>query len=72
MDEIAKPRSLQGRFDIMSASPDITIETRDGVSAITDAQSTHKSSDDPFEIAKRYLDELMPIQSAHSRFTVAF
>ena len=61
----AKPRSLQGRFDIMSACPDITIETRDGVSAITDAQSTHKSSDDPFDIAKHYLDELMPIQSAH-------
>ena len=61
----AKPRSLQGRFDIMSACPDITIETRNGVSAISDADTTHKSSDDPFDIAKHYLDELMPIQSAH-------
>ena len=59
----AKPRSLQGRFDIMSACPDITIETRGGVSTISDTHTTNKSSDDPFAIAKHYLDELMPIQT---------
>ncbi len=58
----AKPRSLQGRFDIMSACPDIIIETHAGVSTITSAHGAKKSSDDPFCIANDYLNELMPIQ----------
>lgn len=57
-----KPRGIQGRFDIISACPDILVETKKGVSHITDAKGTAESLEDPFDIAKRLLDELQPIQ----------
>lgn len=61
----AKPRSLQGRFDIMSACPDVILETHADITTITKQQGTEESTDDPFDIAKHYLAQLMPIQSAH-------
>jgi para-aminobenzoate synthetase component 1 len=57
-----KPRGIQGRFDIISACPDTVVETINGVSSITNAQGTTESLEDPFEIAKRLLDELQPIK----------
>ena len=61
----AKPRSLQGRFDIMSACPDVILETHADITTITKQQAAEESTDDPFNIAKHYLAQLMPIQSAH-------
>ena len=61
----AKPRSLQGRFDIMSACPDVILETHADITTITKQQAAEESTDDPFDIAKHYLAQLMPIQSAH-------
>ena len=50
----AKPRSLQGRFDIMSACPDVILETHADITTITKQQGTEESTDDPFDIAKHF------------------
>jgi para-aminobenzoate synthetase component 1 len=59
----AKPRSLQGRFDIISAYPDIIIETNGQHSTITDINGVTESRQDPFDLAKHYLGQLLPINS---------
>ncbi|MBV1932662.1 MAG: hypothetical protein KUG71_13205, partial [Porticoccaceae bacterium] len=57
-----KPRSLQGRFDIISASPIVTIETEGQTTRISNHQSGSKllehSTDKPFTIAERVLEEM--------------
>ena len=63
-----KPRSLQGRFDIISASPDALIETRGALSIITDNNGTVSSAEDPFTLVERLLAPLLdvdPSMSAH-------
>jgi len=57
-----KPRGIQGRFDIISACPDIIVETKNGASRITNTQGMTESLENPFDIANRLLDELQPIK----------
>ncbi|MCS5587098.1 MAG: aminodeoxychorismate synthase component I [Porticoccaceae bacterium] len=59
-----KPRGLQGCFDIISACPDIIVETTDKRSTITDATGVTESFEDPFKIAKQLLNPLLPIDSS--------
>ena len=59
----AKPRSLQGRFDIISACPDVMIETNHETTTITDAEGITESLEDPYTIAQHYLNQLLPIES---------
>ena len=56
-----KPRSLQGCFDIISASPDILIETRGAQSSITEPSGIRTSQEDPFELAKQILAPMLPV-----------
>lgn len=60
-----KPRSLQGRFDIISAAPLITIETEGLTTTISKHQSSanvpEKSKDNPFLLAEQVLKEMGPV-----------
>lgn len=57
-----KPKSLQGCFDIISASPDALIETNGQLSTIYEGDKERKSDSDPFALAKQLLEPLLPIQ----------
>ena len=63
-----KPRSTQGRFDIISASPDALIETRGALSTISDSNGTTTSDRDPFDLAQQLLQPLLPFDSAVSNY----
>ena len=56
-----KPRSLQGRFDIISASPDALIETRGELSTLTDSEGSHTSTEDPFTLVQQLLAPMIDI-----------
>ena len=56
-----QPQSTQGRFDIISASPDSLIETHGAVSTITDHKGTTSSDQDPFVLANQLMESLQPI-----------
>lgn len=51
-----KPRSLSGRFDIITAQPDTVLETRGRETRIITQSSAHTVSDDPFLLAQELLD----------------
>ncbi len=57
-----KPRSLRGRFDIISAAPLITLETQGPRTRISNHDSARSyvnwSSEEPFVIAQQILDEV--------------
>jgi len=55
-----KPRSTQGRFDIISASPDALIETRGALSTISDSNGKTTSDRDPFDLAQQLLQPPAP------------
>ncbi|MDG1311866.1 MAG: aminodeoxychorismate synthase component I [Porticoccaceae bacterium] len=57
-----KPRSLQGCFDIISASPDSLVETRGGQSKIIDGNGSRTTSEDPFLLAKQLLEPMLGIE----------
>ena len=57
-----KPRSLQGRYDIISACPVSTIETKGKYSVIKTDGTSKKSDKNPFDIATQMLSELQPIE----------
>jgi len=57
-----KPRSLQGRYDIISACPLSTIETNGKHSVIKTDGTSKKSDKNPFDIATQMLSELQPIE----------
>lgn len=61
-----KPRSLQGAFDIISACPDVLIETRGNRSTIreTDAGTVSTSDVDPFKLAEQLLQPLLPVDTS--------
>ena len=61
-----KPRSLQGRFDIISACPDALIETRGELSTITNSSGISTSTDDPFSLVKTLLEPLLGVDSTMS------
>lgn len=56
-----KPKSLQGCFDIISASPDALIETNGQLSTIYEGNKERSSDTDPFTLAKQLLEPLLPI-----------
>jgi len=56
-----KPHSTQGRFDIISASPDTVIETHNASSTISDRSGTRSSDQDPFVLADQLMAPLRPI-----------
>ena len=56
-----KPQSVQGRFDIISASPDTVIETHNAISTLTDHTGTRSSNQDPFILADQLMAPLRPI-----------
>lgn len=54
-----KPRSLQGRFDIISAAPQYILETRDGITRTSGVNvTTTESTEDPFALAQQILDSI--------------
>lgn len=57
-----KPRLLRGRFDIISASPIITLETRGRTTTISDQHSAARpvqhSTENPFAVTERVLKEM--------------
>ena len=57
-----KPRSIQGRYDIISATPDALIETRGGLSTITEQGVETTSEQDPFTLAQQLLEPLLPLE----------
>ncbi len=50
-----KPRSLYGRFDIISAQPDTVLETIGKITRIITSNTTTSSEDDPFSLAEDLL-----------------
>ena len=56
-----KPRSLQGCFDIISASPDSLIETRGQQSTIIDSDGSRTSAEDPFLLVKQLLEPMLDV-----------
>ena len=67
-----KPRSLQGRFDIISAAPLKVLESRGG-STLTSGPNipSSRSQENPFVLAQRLLDE-MSAQHDHHTPTLPF
>jgi para-aminobenzoate synthetase component 1 len=63
-----KPRSTQGRFDIISATPDALIETKGALSTITDGNGTTTSDIDPFELAQQLLQPLLPFDNTVANY----
>ena len=53
-----QPLAVQGRYDILSASPDCIIETYGELSTITDANGARRSSEDPFTLISELLAPL--------------
>ena len=60
-----KPRSLQGRFDIISAAPIMLIEGEGEITTISrrsgSANVVTQSSDNPFHLAQQVLEEVGPV-----------
>jgi para-aminobenzoate synthetase component 1 len=60
-----KPRSLQGRFDIISAAPTKILESHNGRNTLTDSNGVQsKSTDTPFALAEALWQELEPAPPA--------
>ena len=60
-----KPRSLQGRFDIISACPQVIIETSDKETYLIKDNQRSKTRLTPFNIATDLLSEIQPINQTH-------
>jgi len=60
-----KPRSLQGRYDIISACPKYLVETKGEVSFIYNNAKCTETTKDPFKIAAELLSEMQPIEYPH-------
>ena len=56
-----KPHSSQGCFDIISACPDVLIETDGACSTVTDSNGSHTTEEDPFTLAERLLEPMLAI-----------
>ena len=57
-----KPRSLQGRFDIIAACPKAVLESKKKQNLITTNGQTTSTSKTPFNIAKQLLNKIQPIE----------
>lgn len=51
-----KPRSLSGRFDIITAQPDAVLETVGNITRIITPRATEQSCEDPFTLAQQLLN----------------
>ncbi len=58
-----KPRSAQGRFDIISACPDAIIETVGQLSTISDSTGLRSSLEDPFVLVEQLLAPLSKLDT---------
>ncbi len=63
-----KPRSLSGRFDIITAHPDTVLETRGLTTSITTRSSTTTTGDDPFQLAQALLETSGRVDSGLSGY----
>ncbi|MBG58324.1 MAG: aminodeoxychorismate synthase, component I [Porticoccus sp.] len=63
-----KPRSLSGRFDIISAQPTTILETVGKITQITTSQAISESSEDPFALAQQLLDTLGTVDHGLSQY----
>lgn len=63
-----KPRSLSGRFDIITAQPSCVLETRGNETRITTASATHVSGEDPFLLAQDLLNTSGAIEPSLSAY----
>ena len=57
-----KPRSLQGRFDIISACPQAILETNGEQSYLLQRHHRSERQNNPFDIATNLLSEIQPIE----------
>jgi len=55
-----RPRSDQGRYDILAAEPYVTLVTRDSETEIRASNRVEISKENPFQLLKRYLDGRAP------------
>ena len=58
-----KPRSLQGRFDIITACPESIIESKNQQNLITSNGQTQSASNNSFNNAKQLLNKIQPIEA---------
>ncbi|WP_438959041.1 aminodeoxychorismate synthase component I [Porticoccus sp.] len=63
-----KPRSLSGRFDIITAQPATVLETVGKITRIITPKATRESCEDPFALAQQLLDTLEPIDHSLSHY----
>lgn len=63
-----KPRSLSGRFDIISAQPTTVLETVGKITRIITPQTIDESSEDPFALAQQLLDTFEPADHSLSHY----
>ena len=57
-----KPRSLQGRFDIISACPQAILETNSEQSYLLQDNHQSETQKNPFDTATDLLSEIQPIE----------
>ncbi|WP_461515751.1 aminodeoxychorismate synthase component I [Porticoccus sp.] len=63
-----KPRSLSGRFDIITGSPDTVLETRGALTRITTRSSTITTEVDPFQLAQDLFETSGHVDSSLSGY----
>ncbi|MFT6665425.1 MAG: para-aminobenzoate synthetase component 1 [Porticoccus sp.] len=63
-----KPRSLSGRFDIISAQPTTVLETVGKITRIITPQTIDESSEDPFALAQQLLNTFEPADHSLSHY----
>lgn len=56
-----RPQSDYGRFDILSAAPAVSFETRGAVTAITREGEIARVNDNPFQLLQAYLSATEPV-----------
>jgi para-aminobenzoate synthetase component 1 len=63
-----KPRSLYGRFDIISAQPDTVLETVGKKTRIITSNSTTSSEEDPFSLAEDLLSSTGSVDASYNSY----
>ncbi|MEZ5529096.1 MAG: aminodeoxychorismate synthase component I [Porticoccaceae bacterium] len=63
-----KPRSLSGRFDIITSHPGSTLETRGAITTLTDRRSSRTYNDDPFQLAQELLASSGQVESSFNSY----
>ncbi|MEH6466451.1 MAG: aminodeoxychorismate synthase component I [Porticoccus sp.] len=63
-----KPRSLYGRFDIISAQPDTVLETVGKTTRIITSNTTISSEEDPFSLAEDLLSSTGSVDASYNSY----